>query len=100
MKQLGYNWLTAGLLILVLISVSIPSYMWYSLNKSRENVELAASIHTSLIQQYGTNARLVQIQSVNEIYLIKWEDADNIHASLWLDGIMTEIARIPRKGGN
>ncbi len=69
---------------------------FYKESRANQSAGVVQVIQSGFVQQYGINAKMLQPPiKPQEQWLILWEDPEYRHASLWIDGIWTEIARVP-----
>lgn len=53
------------------------------------------ALQLAFVRQYGVDAELVQINQPTEIYVFYWKDSENMTASMLVDSIWVDIARVP-----
>lgn len=80
----------------VLAAIITP---WVKLHQSSaedRKRQLIGQISGSFLQTYGPAAKIDGIDEVTKVFVVLWSDAQYSHASMLIDGIWVEIAKVDK----
>ena len=86
---------TAKIIICIILILGVASSGWlYYYLKTRNDKDLAESIalNNSFVQQYGQDAKVLQLVIPDKVYAVSWEDGDKTtHVSWNIGGLWVEV---------
>ena len=83
-----------GLLIVVAVAgVSLASYIFATKDIPREYEGERNAVIVSFVQQYGTEPQILRISRPERLYVVYWQNGEDVGASMLVDGIWFDIAK-------
>ena len=83
--------------LLVVILVVSVIVLLVLLSRAGDEAALEAELRASFIQAHGEGATLIEMIRPNDLYLAYWEDDEHTHASLRIDGLWIEVAKVDKE---
>lgn len=84
-----------GAIALTLVAiVATPSILLWNSHKEASKEDEATALQLAFVQRYGPEAELIQITKPKDIYVYYWQGSEEVHATLWIDGLWIEVATI------
>lgn len=81
--------------LVAIIAIIVPWVLRYSDGRKVEERQIKQTISITFSQQHNSDAKILDIVKPQREYIVLWEDTTSRHASLWIDGIWVEVARVP-----